>query len=88
MTGNEDMTQQPETRPTQPRRNSLVGLLVWWVGIAAVASLLAASLVDAAYSRFVYYFIVMPVGGVLLFPAAYAANRWLTPLIAAQFRRT
>ena len=44
-------------------------------------------LVDVAYSRFVYYFIVMPVGGVLLFPAAYAANRWLTPVLSSWIRR-
>ncbi|HSS61813.1 MAG TPA: hypothetical protein VLK30_10205 [Candidatus Limnocylindrales bacterium] len=53
----------------------------WWVGIAIVLSVVARVLVDVAYSRFVYFFVVMPIGGVLLFPAAYAANRWLTPAL-------
>jgi len=45
--------------------------------LAAVVGLVAAALVDVAYSRVVYLFVVMPVGGVLLFPAAWAANRVL-----------
>jgi hypothetical protein len=72
---------------TQSHRPSLVGLLVWWIGIAAVVSLAAAALVDVEYSPVVYLFIVMPVGGVLLFPAAWAANRWLTPVIGSRIRR-
>ena len=72
----------------QSRRPSLVGLLVWWIGIAALVSLVAAALVDLAYSPVVYLFVVMPIGGVLLFPAAWAANRWLTPMIGSRIRRS
>jgi len=60
---------------TQLRRPSLLGVLVWWIGIASVGGLIALALIDVAYSRVVYVFIVMTVGGVLLFPAAWAANR-------------
>jgi hypothetical protein len=60
---------------------------VWWFGIAVVAALIAAALVDIAYSRVIYLFVVMSIGGVLLFPAAYAANRWLTPVISTWLRR-
>jgi len=63
-------------------------LLVWWLGIAITGAIVAAALIDVAYSRFVYYFVVMPIGGVLLFPLAYAANRWLTPLVSSWFRRS
>ena len=52
-----------------------------------VGGVILAALVDRAYSRFVYWFIVVPIAGVLLFPAAYAANRWLTPLIAGRLSR-
>jgi hypothetical protein len=62
-------------------------VFVWWFGIAVVAALIAAALVDIAYSRVIYLFVVMPIGGVLLFPAAYAANRWLTPVISTWLRR-
>jgi len=62
-------------------------LFIWWLAIAAVGAIVALVLVDVAYSRSVYYFIVMPVGGVLLFPAAYAANRWLTPVLSSWIRR-
>lgn len=68
------------------RRPSRVGLLVWWISIGVVASLVLAALVDVAYSRVVYLFVVIPIGGVLLFPAAWAANRWLTPAIASRIR--
>ena len=71
----------------QARRPSLIGLLVWWISIGVVISLLAAVLVDVAYSRIVYLFVVIPVGAVLLFPAAWAANRWLTPMIRSRIRR-
>ena len=71
----------------QSRRHSVFGVLVWWIGIGVVASLVLAALVDVAYSRAVYLFIVMPIGGVLLFPAAWAANRWLTPAIASRISR-
>jgi hypothetical protein len=70
----------------QSRRSSLWGVLVWWIAIGVVASLVLAALVDVAYSRVVYLFVVMPVGGVLLFPAAWAANRWLTPMIGSRIR--
>ena len=76
-----------QTSAVQSRRPTLAGLLVWWVGIAAVASLVAAALVDVAYSRIVYLFVVMPVAGILVFPAAWAANRWLTPVIGSRIRR-
>jgi uncharacterized membrane protein YhaH (DUF805 family) len=63
------------------------GLLIWWLAIGVVGAIVAASLVDVAYSRLTYYFIVMPIGGVLLFPVAYAANRWLTPALRIWLRR-
>ena len=69
------------------RRPSRVGLLVWWIGIAVVGGFVAAALIDVAYSRGVYLFVIRPVGGVLLFPAAWAANRWLTPAIGSRIRR-
>lgn len=72
----------------QSRRPSLVGLLVWWIGIALVASLVLGALVGVAYSRVVYLFIVMPVAAVLLFPAAWAANGWLTPAIRSRIGRS
>lgn len=68
----------------QSRRPSVAGLVVWWVGIGVVGALIAAALIDVAYSRVAYLFVVMPVGGVLLFPVAWAANRWLTPLIRSR----
>ncbi len=87
MTGTRDVTPQPGMRQLPTRRASLLGLLVWWVAIAAGVSLLAAALVDVAYSRVVYFLVVMPVCGVLLFPAAWAANRWLTRVIVPWVRR-
>jgi len=63
------------------RQPSLAGLLVWWLGIAVVSSLIAAAFIDVAYSRPIYLFVVVPIGGLLLFPVAYAANRWLTPMV-------
>ncbi len=63
-------------------------LFLWWLGIGVVGAIIAASLVDVAYSRSIYYFVVMPVGGVLLFPVAYAANRWLTPVLSSWVRRS
>ena len=63
-------------------------LFVWWLGIGIVGAIIAASLIDVAYSRLAYYFVVMPVGGVLLFPVAYAANRWLTPVLGSWLRRS
>ena len=68
-------------------QRSVVGVFVWWFGIAVVTGLIAATLVDIAYSRVIYLFVVMPIGGVLLFPAAYAANRWLTPVISSWLGR-
>lgn len=69
-----------------PRVDPRAGLLVWWLGIAVVGALVAAALVDVAYSRMVYLFVVMPIGGMLLFPIAWAANRWLTPVLASWLR--
>jgi len=63
-------------------------LLVWWLAIGVAGAVVAAALIDVAYSRFVYYSVVMPIGGVLLFPVAYAANRWLTPLARSWLRRS
>jgi len=65
-----------------------LGLFIWWLGIAVVGSLIASALVDVAYSRIIYLFVVMPVGGVLLFPIAYAANRWLTPAFGSWLGRS
>jgi hypothetical protein len=70
----------------QSRRPSLLGVLVWWISIAPVGGLIAWALIDVAYSRVVYLFIVM-VGGVLLFPVASAANRLLTPAFSSRLRR-
>ncbi len=84
----QNVTHQSEIRPLGSRRPSRVGLLVWWVGIAVVVSLIAAALVDVVYSRVVYLFAVMPIAGVLLFPVAWAANRWLTPLISSRIGRS
>lgn len=61
-------------------------LLLWWIALAIVGGILATALINVAYTRVVYLFVVMPVGGVLLFPVAYAANRWLTPLLQGMFR--
>jgi hypothetical protein len=72
-------------RRTQPSR---LGLLVWWVAIAVVGSLVAAALVDVVYNRVVYLFVVVPIAGVLLFPVAWAMNRWITPLITSWLRRS
>ena len=77
-----------QTRGVQPRRPPLVGVFIWWIGIAVVASLLAAALIDGAYSRLVYLVVVVPVCGVLLFPAAWGAKRWLTPVIHSRIRRS
>ena len=63
-------------------------MLTWWLGIAITGAIVAAALIDVAYSRFVYYFVVMPIGGVLLFPLAFAANRWLTSLVSSWLRRS
>ncbi|TMD91887.1 MAG: hypothetical protein E6I73_03035 [Chloroflexi bacterium] len=63
-------------------------LFLWWLAIGVAGAIVAAPLIDVAYSRFVYYFVVMPIGGVLLFPVAYAANRWLTPLARLWPRRS
>ena len=48
---------------------------------------IAIALVDSAYSRTVYVFVVMPVAGVLLFPIAYIANRWLSSVLSSLLRR-
>jgi hypothetical protein len=64
----------------------LIRLLLWWIALAIVGGILATALIDVAYTRVVYLFVVMPIGGVLLFPAAYVANRWLTPLLQRVFR--
>jgi hypothetical protein len=65
-----------------------VGLIIWWFGISVVGALILAALVDVAYNRVVYLFVAMPIGGVLLFPVAWAANRWLTPMISGWLGRS
>jgi len=45
------------------------------------------ALVDSAYSRTVYLFVVMPVAGIMLFPIAYIANRWLSPVLSSWLTR-
>lgn len=70
------------------RRPSRVGLLLWWISLALVGGVLAWSLIDVAYSRVMYLVVVMPICGVLLFPAAWAANRWLTPMISSRIPRS
>jgi len=76
--------------PTQVRLQfgPRLRLFTWWLGIAVVGAVIAAALVNVAYSGFVYYFVVMPIGGVLLFPLAYAANRWLSPVLSSWLRRS
>jgi hypothetical protein len=64
-----------------------LGLFIWWLAIGVAGAIIAAALINVAYSRFVYYFVVMPIAGVLLFPVAYAANRWLTPVLGSWLRR-
>lgn len=71
----------------EPPRPTLVGLLIWWLGIGIVGAAIAAALIDHAYSRTIYLFVVMPVAGVLLFPIAYAANRWMSPALRSRVRR-
>ncbi len=56
--------------------------------LAVVLAILLHSLVGVVYSRFVYYLVVGPIFGVLLFPMAWAANRWLTPMLSSWMRRT
>jgi hypothetical protein len=63
-------------------------LFLWMVVIAGLIAPVAYGLVGIAYSRVVYLFIVGPILAVLWFPMGWAANRWLTPLIAVRFRRT
>jgi hypothetical protein len=72
--------------PTVKARPPLIGVVVWWLGLGVVLSLVLAALVDVAYSRNLYLFVVMPVGGILLFPVAWAANRWLTPPMSSWLR--
>lgn len=62
-------------------------LILWFVGISVVAAIVLHALVDVAYSRFVDYFVIMPIGGVLLFPLAYMADRWLTPVLGFWFSK-
>jgi hypothetical protein len=63
-----------------------LGVLVWWIAIGVAASLALAAVVGVAYSRVVCFFVVMPNAGLLLSPAAWAANRWLTPAIGSRFK--
>jgi hypothetical protein len=70
----------------KPPRATLVGLLGWWLGIGVVGAVVGAVLIDHAYSRTIYLFVVMPVAGVLLFPIAYAANRWMSPALRLRLK--
>jgi len=63
-------------------------LFLWMLAIAVLIAPVAYGLVGIAYSRVVYLFIVGPIFAVLWFPTGWAANRWLTPVIAVRFRRT
>jgi hypothetical protein len=63
-------------------------LFIWWLAIAVAGAVIAALLVNVAYSRFAYYFVVMPIGGVLLCAFAYVANRWLSPVLSSWLRRS
>lgn len=65
----------------------MVRVIVWWIGLAIGLGIIAAALINVAYSRATYLFVVMPIGGLLLFPAAYAANRWLSPALGRLVRR-
>ena len=63
-------------------------LFLWMLAIAVLIAPVAYGLVGIAYSRVVYLFMVGPIFAVLWFPMGWAANRWLTPVIAVRFRRT
>lgn len=63
-------------------------LFLWMVAIAVLIAPVAYGLVGIVYSPVVYLFIFGPILAVLWFPMGWAANRWLTPAIAARFRRT
>lgn len=67
----------------QSRRPSRVGLLAWWISIALVGVLVSWTVLSIPSWRVVYLFVIAPIAGVLLFPAAWAANRWLTPMIGS-----
>ena len=49
--------------------------------------MIGAVLIDQTYTRTIYLFVVMPVAGVLLFPVAYAANRWKSPALRFRLKR-
>jgi len=73
--------------PPRIRKPSFAGLLAWWLIIGTVLSAIAWALVGIVYSRVIYYFVVVPIVAVRLFPAAWAANRWLTPVITSRLGR-
>jgi hypothetical protein len=88
MTGTRNGTHEPELPPLQPHRPSRLGLLVWWLCFALVGVLISWAVLQVASLRVEYLFVVSPICGVLLFPAAWAANRWLTPKISSRLRRS
>ena len=71
----------------QPYRPSRFGLFVWWLCLALVGVLVSWRVLQVPSWRVVFLFVVTPVAGVLLFPAAWAANRWLTPVIRSRIKR-
>ena len=72
----------------QSRWPSRFGLLVWWLCFASVGVLLSRAALEIPAWRVFFLFVVTPVAGVLLFPAAWAANRWLTPMIRSRIGRS
>ena len=64
-----------------------LGVFLWWIALASVGTVVTIVLFNFGFSRVVYVVIVAPIGGVLVFPIAYAANRWLTPVLVTWIRR-
>ena len=53
---NSTRERQGQTSRVQSYQPSAVGVLVWWIGIAVVGGLIAAALIDVAYTRVIYIF--------------------------------
>ena len=64
-----------------------LGVFLWWMALAVAGTVITTALFKSGFSRITYFLLVAPIGGLLLFPVAYAANRWLTPVLASWIRR-
>lgn len=69
-----------------PRPPSRLGLVIWWLCFALVGVLVSWAVLEDRSWRAFYLLAVAPVAGVLLFPAAWAADRWLTPVIGSRIK--